>query len=70
MVRRSTLVSAVLSARSRLRDEPRGADCIALSRATVIVLEREAFVRLLGPLQLQLDYKIMKDTLRTAPLFR
>ena len=56
--------------RALLRDEPRGADCIALSRATVIVLEREAFVRLLGPLQLQLDYKIMKDTLRTAPLFR
>ena len=56
--------------RALLRDEPRGADCIALGRVTAIMLEREEFVKLLGPLQLQLDYKIMKDTLRTAPLFR
>ena len=56
--------------RALLRDEPRAADCIAATRVTCIQLEREAFVRLLGPLQQVLDYKMMKDTLRTASLFR
>ena len=56
--------------RALLRDEPRAADCLAASRVSCIQLEREAFVRLLGPLQQVLDHKIMKDTLRSAPLFR
>jgi len=56
--------------RALLKNEPRAADCIAGTRVSCVTLSKESFEALLGPLQQVLDHNIMKDTLRTAPLFR
>ena len=52
--------------------EPRAATCTASPQGAVtcVTLKKEDFEDLLGPLQSVLDHNMLKDTLRTAPLFR
>ena len=57
--------------RALRRDEPRAATCVATSpTVTCVTLAKDDFETLLGPLQAVLDQNMLKDTLRTAPLFR
>ena len=56
--------------RALLRNEPRAADCVASTKVTCITLQKEAFEALLGPLEEVLNHNMLKDALRTAPLFR
>jgi cGMP-dependent protein kinase len=50
--------------------EPRAATCVAAGACTCVTLSKDDFEDLLGPLQEVLDHNMLKDTLRTAPLFR
>ena len=50
--------------------EPRAATCVARGAVTCVTLRKDDFETLLGPLQSVLDHNMLKDTLRTAPIFR